>query len=92
MVREIKSALERVKELGFDSSARTPDQGANSSVLAAVDPGLPPVDTSVTDVTGVYVADCKLDNDGCAAFARNKTMAEKLWALGEGLVKQKFQF
>lgn len=88
--KEVETALERVKELGFDSSSKTPDQGANTSVLAAVDPALPPVDTSVVDVTGVYLSDCKLDNDTCATFARNKVMAERLWALSEELVNQKF--
>lgn len=90
--QEIATALARVKELGFDSSSKTPDQGANSSVLAAVDPGLPPVDTSVIDVTGVYVADCKVENDTCATFARNRTLAERLWALSEELVNQRFEF
>lgn len=90
--REIETALARVKELGLDSSSRTPDQGANSTVLAAVDPGLPPVNTSVGDVTGVYVSDCKLDNDGCAAFARNRALAERLWTLSEELVNQRFEF
>lgn len=90
--QEIESALKRVQELGFDSSSRTPDQGANTTVLAAVDPALPPVDTSVVDVTGVYLSDCKLDNDACATFARDRTLAERLWALSEELVNDKFEF
>jgi NAD(P)-dependent dehydrogenase (short-subunit alcohol dehydrogenase family) len=90
--QEIEYALARVKELGFDSSSKTPDQGANSSVLAAVDPSLPPVDTNVIDVTGVYISDCKLDNETCATFARNGILAERLWALSEELVNQRFEF
>lgn len=90
--QEIETALARVKELGLDSSSRTPDQGANSTVLAAVDPGLPPVNTSVVDVTGVYLSDCKLDNDVCATFARNRGLAERLWTLSEELVNQSFEF
>lgn len=89
---EVKSAKARVKEIGFDSTARTPDQGANSTVLAAVDPGLPPVDTSVVDVLGVYMTDCKLDNDTCATFARSRVLAERLWAMSEELVNEKFEF
>lgn len=89
--QEIESALKRVKELGFDSSSRTSDQGANSTIVAAVDPALPPVDTSGVDVTGVYLSDCKLDNDSCAKFARNRTLAERLWALSEELVNDKFE-
>lgn len=90
--REIETALARVQELGLDSSSRTPDQGANSTILAAVDPGLPPVNTSVVDVTGVYMSDCKLDNDACATFARNRGLAERLWTLSEELVNQRFEF
>lgn len=90
--QEIETALARIKELGFDSSSRTPDQGANSTVLAAVDPALPRVDTSVVDVTGVYLSDCKLDNDTCATFARDRILAERLWELSEELVKQKFYY
>lgn len=90
--KEIETALARVKELGFDSSSKTPDQGANSTILAAVDPALLPVDTSVVDVTGVYLSDCKLDDDSCATFARNRTLAERLWTLSEELVNQRLEF
>lgn len=90
--QEIETALARVKELGFDSLPKTPDQGANSTILAAVDPALPPVDTSIIDVTGVYLSDCKVDNDSCAPFARNRTLAERLWTLSEELVNQRFEF
>ncbi|UPK90064.1 hypothetical protein LCI18_000999 [Fusarium solani-melongenae] len=90
--QEIESALARVKELSFDASSKTPDQGANSSVLAAADPGLPPIDTIVTDVTGAYICDCKVDNNTCATFARDRTLAERLWRLSEELIKEKFQF
>lgn len=35
---EIEQALKRVRELGFEAPAKTPDQSANSSVLSAVNP------------------------------------------------------
>ncbi|OGM49146.1 hypothetical protein ABOM_002287 [Aspergillus bombycis] len=89
---EIEQALKRVAELGFDSAEKTPEQGANSSVLAAVDPTLPPVDISEVDVKGVDIADCKVDDENVAAFAKNRAFAERLWMLSEELVKQKFDF
>ncbi len=89
---EIEQALKRVAELGFDSAQKTQEQGANSSVLAAVDFRLPPVDISEAEVKGVYIADCKVDNENVAAFAKDQAFAERLWALSEDLVKQKFEF
>ncbi|PYI14842.1 short-chain dehydrogenase [Aspergillus violaceofuscus CBS 115571] len=85
---EIEQAVKRVAELGLDASSKTPEQGANSSVLAAVDPGLSPVDD---EVKGVYIADCRVDDANVAGFAKNRHVAEKLWALSEGLVQQKFE-
>ncbi|KAK7448309.1 hypothetical protein CaCOL14_002582 [Colletotrichum acutatum] len=87
---EIEHALKRVKELGFEAPAKTPDQGANSSVLSAVDPELPSPDLSSLESKGLYMADCKLDDEQCAGFARNLEYADKLWALSEELVKEKF--
>ncbi|PLB51990.1 NAD(P)-binding protein [Aspergillus steynii IBT 23096] len=89
---EIEQALKRASELGFDSAPKTPDQGANSSVLAAVDHGLPPVDISDVEAKGVYLADCKVDDEKVAAFAKSAVFAERLWALSEELVQQKFDF
>lgn len=89
---EIKQAIEKVAELGFNSPTKTPDQGASTSVLAAVDGSLPPVDISDVEVKGVYLADCKLDDENVAAFAKNKLFAERLWTLTEELVKQEFVF
>ncbi|KAK1687667.1 hypothetical protein BDP55DRAFT_659048 [Colletotrichum godetiae] len=87
---EIEQALKRVKELGFETLAKTPDQGANSSVLSAVDTELPSPDLSGLEAKGLYMADCKLDDEQCAGFARNKEYADRLWALSEELVKEKF--
>ncbi|KAM0257915.1 hypothetical protein ACHAPA_011517 [Fusarium lateritium] len=90
--KEVEVAVARVKELGHNSVPKTPDQGANSSILAATDPTLAPVNTSSTDVTGTYISDCKVDNETCALFARNRIFAERLWALSEVLVGEKFNF
>lgn len=89
---EIEQALKRVKELGFDSSQKTTEQGANTSVFAAIEPSLPPVNFSEAQVKGVYLADCKVDDANVAAFATNKAFAERLWTLSEKLVGQKFDF
>ncbi|KAK1639276.1 hypothetical protein BDP81DRAFT_459763 [Colletotrichum phormii] len=62
------------------------EEGANSSVLSAVDTELPSPDLSGLEAKGLYMADCKLDDEQCAGFARNK----ELWALSEELVKEKF--
>ncbi|PYI35347.1 NAD(P)-binding protein [Aspergillus indologenus CBS 114.80] len=88
---EIEQALKRAAELGFDAASKTPEQGANSSVLAAVDPGLSLVDVAADEVTGVYIADCRVDDANVARFATNGHLAEKLWSLSEGLVQQKFE-
>ncbi|KAF4459177.1 short-chain dehydrogenase [Fusarium albosuccineum] len=87
---EVLHALNKAKELGFTDPQKTPEQGANSSVWAAVNPGLPPPDLSEDVVKGVYVADCKLPDEGCAEFAKRKVLAERLWELSETLVNQKF--
>ncbi|KAF5012726.1 hypothetical protein FDECE_1219 [Fusarium decemcellulare] len=87
---EVLHALNKAKELGFTDPQKTPEQGANSSVWAAVNPGLPPPDLSEDIVKGVYVADCKLSDEGCAEFAKRKVLAERLWGLSETLIKQKF--
>lgn len=87
---ETLHALNRAKELGFNASQKTREQGANSSVWAAVNPSLSPVDLSEAIVKGVYVSDCQVSDAGCADFAKSKALAERLWELSEALVKQKF--
>ncbi|GLA54677.1 hypothetical protein AnigIFM63604_000823 [Aspergillus niger] len=89
---DVEQALKKVKDLGFDSAQKTPEQGANTSVFAAVSSSLPPVDVSGAQATGVYLADCKTDDQNVAAFATNKSFAERLWSLSEDLVGQKFDF
>ncbi|KAL3440885.1 NAD(P)-binding protein [Aspergillus insuetus] len=70
--------------------SKTREQGANSSVWAAVNPHLAPVDFAQNLVKGVYVTDCAVADEGCAEFARNAAYAERLWKLSEGRVGEKF--
>ncbi|RDW64362.1 uncharacterized protein DSM5745_09773 [Aspergillus mulundensis] len=89
---DIELALKRVKELGFDSAQKTPGQGANTTVFAAVGSDLRPVGFEGDHARGAYLADCKVDDENVAAFATNKVFAERLWALSEELVGEKFDF
>ena len=88
---EIERALKRVEELGFDAASKTPEQGANSSVFAAVNPDLSPVDVSSVEARGMYLADCKVDDENVARFARDRGFAERLWELSEELVMERFE-
>ncbi|KAF4782035.1 short-chain dehydrogenase [Colletotrichum scovillei] len=87
---EIKKALKRVKKLGFETPAKTLDQGVDPSVLSAVGPELPSPGLSSLESKGLYIAGCKLDDEHCTGFDRNLEYADKLWALSEELVKEKF--
>jgi NAD(P)-dependent dehydrogenase (short-subunit alcohol dehydrogenase family) len=87
---EVEHALARAKELGFAGGSKTREQGANSSVWAAVNPHLVPVDFAKDLVKGVYVTDCVVADEGCADFARSAVYAERLWKLSEELVGEKF--
>ncbi|UQC80358.1 uncharacterized protein CLUP02_05841 [Colletotrichum lupini] len=75
---EIKKALKRLKRLGFETPAKTLDQGADSSVISAVDPELPSMDLSSLESKGLYMIDCELDDEQCAGFARNLEYADKI--------------
>ncbi|RAH68889.1 NAD(P)-binding protein [Aspergillus aculeatinus CBS 121060] len=88
---DIEQAHKRVKELGFDPTQKAIEQGANTSAFAAIATNLPSVNTSETQVKGVYLADCEIDDANVAAFATNSAFAERLWTLSEELVKQKFE-
>ncbi|KAJ0414917.1 NAD(P)-binding protein [Aspergillus carlsbadensis] len=89
---EVEHAQARAKELGFSGGPKTREQGANSSVWAAVNPHLAPVDFKENLVKGVYVTDCAVADEGCADFARNAVYAERLWKLSEELVGERFFF
>ncbi|RAK93127.1 NAD(P)-binding protein [Aspergillus costaricaensis CBS 115574] len=91
---EIETALQRVKDLGMDPTPKSREVGANTTVLAAVDPRLKVVDVDSEDgqVKGVYLADCKVDDGGVVAFATNRGIAERLWSVSEELVGERFDF
>lgn len=91
--QELLHALARAEELGASSvRTKTPEQGANSIVLPAVNHRLPPPELSEDIVKGVYVSDCAIADGECSNFAKSKAFAEKLWELSEDLVQQKFNF
>ena len=47
---------------------------------------------TATDQNGSYLEDCKVQNEAAAPYALDHTEAEKLWALSEHLVGQKFSY
>ncbi|KAK7752781.1 hypothetical protein SLS62_005333 [Diatrype stigma] len=57
---------------------KTPDEGASTSLVAALDPKL----------SGLYLADCQFVD--AAAHAQNYEVAERLWKLSEELAGEKF--
>ncbi|KAI1340255.1 hypothetical protein F5Y15DRAFT_52745 [Xylariaceae sp. FL0016] len=57
------------------------DEGASTTLVAATDPAL-------NECAGLYLADCQLCP--CADFAQDSAIAEKLWALSEKLIGEKF--
>jgi NAD(P)-dependent dehydrogenase (short-subunit alcohol dehydrogenase family) len=61
---------------------KTLDQGASTTLVAALDPALK------VDQTKIYLEDCQLKD--AAPYATDKKLAEKLWELSENLVGQKF--
>ncbi|PWY70811.1 NAD(P)-binding protein [Aspergillus sclerotioniger CBS 115572] len=80
---EIEQALKRVEELGFDAVRKSPEQGANSGWGCGYCWG---------GGEGVYIVDCKVDDENVAEFARKVVLSERLWGLSEELVKERFEF
>ncbi|KAL2811479.1 hypothetical protein BJX63DRAFT_422323 [Aspergillus granulosus] len=71
-----------------DISAKTPQQGAATTVYAAFDP-------SLKEFNGKYLDDCHVANpwtDTLKPWATNKVEAERLWKLSEQLVGQEPSF
>ncbi|RAH59905.1 short-chain dehydrogenase [Aspergillus piperis CBS 112811] len=91
---DVEAALQRVKDLGMDPTQKSREVGANTTVLAAVDPRLKVVgvDSGDGQVKGVYLADCKVDDGGVVAFATDRGIAERLWSVSEELVGERFGF
>ncbi|KAJ7676852.1 hypothetical protein DFH06DRAFT_1317462 [Mycena polygramma] len=67
------------------SALKTIPQGAATTVAAAFDPRL-------EDKSGSYLADCVEANDAVAPHSADPGMAQKLWALTEKIVGEKFVF
>ncbi|KAF2678414.1 short-chain dehydrogenase [Lentithecium fluviatile CBS 122367] len=84
--------MEVFREKGFVDDAgnllvpsKTHSQGCATTVVAALDP-------YIAGRSGAYLCDCKVDHgDVWAEHAKGIENAEKLWALSEGLVGEKFE-
>ncbi|OTB10102.1 hypothetical protein K445DRAFT_309795 [Daldinia sp. EC12] len=57
------------------------DQGASTTLVAALDPAL-------NTPGGLYLSDCQFFP--CAGFAKDPTIAQRLWHLSEDLIGEKF--
>lgn len=80
-------AREQTAKLSEEARSRlgtpkTLDQGAATTVVAAVAPELKPKN-------GVYLVDCKVSMESCPAYASDVVQAEKLWALSEEILGRK---
>ncbi|KAH7379159.1 short-chain dehydrogenase [Phaeosphaeria sp. MPI-PUGE-AT-0046c] len=61
-------------------------QGSATTLVAALDP-------SITHRSGSYLADCQVDHKSpVMEYALDQSNAEKLWAMSEKLVGQKFEY
>ncbi|KAL1882558.1 hypothetical protein Plec18167_002974 [Paecilomyces lecythidis] len=63
---------------------KTTDAGAATTIVAALDPKL----GALQDTEGIYLQDCQIGSP--AAHAMDLKASEKLWALSEELVGEKF--
>lgn len=79
----IKATLDRYRSAGM--VFKTLEQGAATTLVAALDPDLRPASK---DGKGVYMEDCQISDT--ARWATNPAAAEKLWTLSEELVGEKF--
>ena len=63
------------------------EQGASTSLVAALDPGL----ENVKEVEKVYMANCGFEEPSAwCVGGRGQSEAERLWSVSEGLVGEKF--
>jgi hypothetical protein len=58
---------------------KTPQQGAATSIYAAVTPGL-------EAASGAYLVDCSLCEEGCSSAGKDLGMARALWDKTEELI------
>jgi len=66
---------------------KTTGEGASTTLVAAVDPGL---GVPAEDGSGVLLSDCQVWR--APSWAVDRGVAEKLWGISEGLVGQKFEW
>ncbi|KAH7042104.1 hypothetical protein B0J12DRAFT_213947 [Macrophomina phaseolina] len=79
MTGELKDALADLLKRANQKPSN--EEGSSTTLVAALDPAL-------NDIKGVYLDDCQLAKP--EPYAVDLEKAEKLWALSEELVKQKF--
>ncbi|PMD31639.1 putative short-chain dehydrogenase [Hyaloscypha variabilis F] len=87
---ETREAIEEFFKKGL-IQAKTLGAGAATSLVAATDPalGLPVVTKDGKENYGAYLIDCQI-SDNARASSVSSSEAEKLWALSETLVKERF--
>jgi NAD(P)-dependent dehydrogenase (short-subunit alcohol dehydrogenase family) len=79
----IEATLDRYRSAGM--VFKTLEQGAATTLVAALDPDLRPASK---DGKGVYMEDCQVSDT--ASWATDPAATEKLWTLSEELVGEKF--
>jgi len=79
----IEAAFDRYRSMGM--VFKTLAAGAATTLVAALDPKLPPADK---DGKGVYMEDCQIAET--KSWATDPVAAEKLWNVSEDLVGEKF--
>ena len=79
----LEAALDRYRAMGM--VFKSLEQGAATTMVAALDPKLAPASK---DGEGIYMEDCQVSKT--AKWATDPVMAEKLWAVSEELVGEKF--
>jgi NAD(P)-dependent dehydrogenase (short-subunit alcohol dehydrogenase family) len=79
----LEAGLNRYRSMGM--VFKTLAAGAATTLVAALDPKLPPTDK---DGKGVYMEDCQIVET--KSWATDPVAAEKLWSVSEELVSEKF--
>ncbi|KAF3390653.1 Short-chain dehydrogenase [Penicillium rolfsii] len=79
--RDLPGSADDLEDLRGAIQSKTLDQGAATSLVAALDP-------SITAASGPFLMDCQPAE--AREYAKDQAKAEKLWDLSERLVGQKF--
>ena len=91
------------QELGTVDQRKSREQGASTTLVAALDPALKmeiPAAAAAGEgkkslsslVKGIYLTDCQVQDEECEEWARDMEVAERLWELSERLVGEKFSW